>query len=237
MYADVHLHLYGAASPEKLVSEAREGSVNLFISAGEDVETSRKCVELTRLEGVFAAVGVHPSHARIEPAIEKLIGEGVVAIGEIGLDEKYEKFGVPLERQREAFEFYLRLAEEYGLPVVVHTGRSYREALDILLKYDVPVLLHWYSGSVSSAVEAVEHGFYFSFGPAILKYKSYEALLSVIPLKNMMTETDFPVRVGGRENHPIRVVEVAKKIAEVKGLPLHETVHTLYKNARHFFHI
>ena len=220
-----------------VVSEAYEKGVNLFITAGEDYETSKRCVELTSLEEVYAAVGVHPSRAMIDPRIEELIGDKVVAIGEIGLDKKYDKFGIPVGRQIEVFKYYLQLAKEYNLPVVVHTGRSYKEALEILFRYDVPILLHWYSGSVSLAIEAAESGFYFSFGPAILKYRNYDALLSTIPLKNMMTETDFPVRIGGRENHPSLVIEVAERIAEVKGVSLRETVGTLYKNALDFFDI
>ena len=239
MYADVHLHLYEAEDPVSVVKEAREAGVDFLVTAGEDLVTSEKCTELTSLPGVYAAVGVHPAEAK-EPynlaVLEGLLeNERVVAVGEIGLDAKYERFGVSIERQRRVFLDMIRLAREHDLPVVVHSGRSFREVIEILFKSDVRALLHWYSGSVSLAVEAAESGLMFSVGPALLHYKGYNALVESLPLSTLATETDYPVRIGGRENHPARVREVVERIAEIKGVPIQKTASALYNNALSFF--
>ena len=239
MYADVHLHLYEAEDPEGLVAEAQEKGVEFFLTAAEDQETSLRCVELTKIPPVYAAVGVHPSKTdkpydvkQIERLAEE---EKVVTIGEIGLDVKYEKFGISMDRQRRVFLDMLRIAREYDLPVSVHSGRSFREVIDILLRSDVRAHLHWYSGSVSLAVEAAESGMMFSLGPAILHYRNYNGLVESLPLESLMTETDYPVRIGGVENHPVRVIEVAKRISEIKGIPLERTRRVLFNNALSFF--
>ncbi len=239
MYADVHLHLYEAEDPKRIVSEAQEKGVNFFLTAAEDLRTAEKCVELTVLDPVYAAVGVHPSKAK-EPydvkELEKLLEkEKVVAVGEIGLDAKYERFGISMDRQRRVFLDMLRLAREYDLPVSVHSGRSFREVIDILLRSDVQAHLHWYSGSVSLAVEAAESGMMFSVGPAVLHYKNYNGLVETLPLESLMTETDYPVRIGGVENHPSRVIDVAKRIAEIKGVPFDRVRRALFNNALSFF--
>ncbi len=241
MYADVHLHLYEAENPASLVEKSRERGVDLFVTAGEDVPTSGRCVDLTELPGVYAAVGVHPSKAR-EPydvkELERLLEQSkVVAVGEVGLDAKYERFGISLERQRRVFLDMVRLAREYDLPLVVHSGRSFREVLNILFSSDVRADLHWYSGSVSLAVEAAESGFMFSLGPAILHYKNYNGLVEALPLSSLMTETDYPVRIGGVENGPWRVTEVVKRVAEVKGENEEKVGKVLYNNTLNFFKV
>lgn len=241
MYADVHLHLYEAPSPKEIVERSLETGVNVFVTAGEDVPTSQASVELTELPGVYAAVGVHPSRAKepydIKELQKHLDHPRVVAVGEVGLDAKYERFGVSLERQKRVFLDMIRLAKEYDLPLVVHSGRSFKEVLNILFSSDVRADLHWYSGSVSLAVEAAESGFMFSLGPAVLHYKNYNGLVEALPLSSLMTETDYPVRIGGVENGPWRVVEVVNKIAEVKGEGEEKVRKRLYNNALNFFKV
>ncbi len=231
MLVDAHLHLYEAPSPEKIVSEARKGGVTILITAGEDEETSRRCLELSSLEGVYAAVGVHPSRADTHFSLSL---ENAVAVGEIGLDEKYS---IPLRIQEQTFRRMLELAKEYEKPVVVHSGRSYKRVMEILSHYDVNVLMHWYSGDVETALEGVNRGYLFSFGPAALKYSSYRALIDVIPVENILTETDYPVRIGGRENHPLRVKEVLSLISSIKGDDEDRIARIIYKTALSFFQL
>ena len=161
--------------------------------------------------------------------------DGVVAVGEIGLDKKYEKFGVSLDVQKKVFEKMIGLAKEYSLPLVVHSGRSYKEVFEMLDSVENNVLMHWYSGSISMAVEYSERGnFFFSFGPAILKYDNYKGYIYSLDLDFLLTETDYPVRVGGRENHPARVIEVLEKIAEIKGLPRKKVEEKVERNFKRF---
>ncbi len=236
MYADVHLHLYEAPDPKKLVAEAREGGITLLITNGENVDTSRRCVELTDLPGVYAAVGIHPSSSNKpydRSVLENLLdNDRVVAVGEIGLDAKYD---IDMDLQRRVFEDMVSLASEHDLPVIVHSGRSYREVADTLFRYDVLADLHWYSGSLDVALELAQSGHFFSLGPASLKGGKYRALIDELPLFQLLTETDYPVRIGGKDNHPLRVREVVEHIARVKNLPLEETRSAIYNNALKFF--
>jgi len=241
VYADVHLHLYEAESPERLVRESLDGGVKFLLSAGEEMESSRRSVELTSLEGVYAAVGVHPAKA-MQPydvkELERLLEHPrVVAVGEVGMDAKYERFGVPLERQRRVFLDMIRLAKEHDLPVSIHSGRSFREVAEIVFSSDIRAHFHWYSGSVSLALELAESGHLFSLGPAILYYKNYRGLVELLPLSSLATETDYPVRIGGEENHPLRVKEVVEYVASIKGTDVEKTADTLYKNALSFFRV
>lgn len=236
MYVDVHLHLYEAPDPKTLVSEAREGGVILLVTNGEDIETSRRCVELAELPGVYAAVGIHPSSSN-KPYDRSILenflnNDRVVAVGEIGLDAKYD---IDMDLQRRVFEDMISLASEYDLPIIVHSGRSYQEVAQILFRHDVLADLHWYSGSLDVALELAHSGHFFSLGPASLRGGKYRALIDELPLSQLLTETDYPVRIGGKDNHPLRVQEVVEHIAQVKNISLEETRSAIYNNTLKFF--
>ncbi|QQS15591.1 MAG: TatD family hydrolase [Candidatus Moraniibacteriota bacterium] len=184
----------------------------------------------------------------------------VVAIGECGLD--YHAFnGVSVSEeqrniQQEGFRDHLELARRIGKPVVIHARESYEDVLDIVRRYaeDIPsIVLHCYQGDkgVTQKFLDLSDNILFSFAGNIT-YPVKKSIagtkddvresIKVIPLERILTETDCPYlapqKYRGARNEPAYVTEVAKKIAEIKGMPVEGVGLLTEKNAhRSFFQL
>ena len=241
MYVDAHNHLYYAEDVNRLVEESVRKGVTKMLTAGEDVSTSTKCVEISDGKHVFSAVGIHPYNASKASEddvkqIEKLLEyDTVIAIGEIGLDKKYEQYGVIMDIQESVFLKMVSIAKEYDLPIVVHSGRSYKRVAELIQGFENNILMHWYSGSIKTALELTDTGnVFFSFGPAAVKYDNYRGLISVLPEDVILTETDYPVKIGGEENNPVKVRDVVKRISDIKNIPVEKVIRHIYRNFERF---
>lgn len=221
-----------AGRVELAISDARENHVELLLSNAVDYETSLETIGLARrYPEVLAAIGVHPSTATYSSdykldEFERLIdaNEGYVkAIGEIGLDGKYTRDEKLIEDQERVFRFFLALAERRRLPVVVHSRFAVREVLATLSDFRLScVLLHWYDGPIDNLSSFKEKGYVISIGPALFYSKSISEIAKTADIATILTETDGPVKFRGpfegRLTQPAFVIEVARKLAEIKGL-------------------
>ena len=174
---DSHCHLesenFQNDLPQVMQRMAQAG-VRRCVLAGSDLETSRHIVALARKhEGMYGAVGVHPHEARTwtdetEAELERmLVQPRVVAVGEIGLDYFYDLS--PREKQREVLIRQLDLARRMNVPAVFHVRDAHGDMLEVLRQRrgKLPAgVMHCYSGSVESAREYLDLGFYLSFAGA-----------------------------------------------------------------------
>ncbi len=173
----------------------------------------------------------------------------VVGIGECGLDyfrlEENTK-----EIQKKIFEEQVELAIEVDKPLMLHirdsgTGQAYYDALEILntlyLIHNTRLRgnVHFFVGSKEIAKEFLDLGFTLSFTGVITFAKGYEELVKFIPLDRILSETDCPyvppVPYRGKRNEPVYVIEVIKKIAEIKNLSFEEVSEQLLKNSKKLF--
>ena len=245
MLIDTHAHLdlkefkHEVAS---VLSRARQRRVEKIINVGIDAKSSKDSVDLARrYPEIYAAVGIHPDAAdtlNIETQAElgNLLGhEKVVAIGEIGLDYYYLKRSskyshVPSrEQQIFCFEQMLDFALETKLPVIVHSRESDADMLAILKSYKGALrgVMHCFSGDYSYAEKIIDLGFAVSFTGNITFKNANSDLLNAIkriPIGSIMVETDSPFLSPeperGKRNEPANVIEVARKIAEIKDISL-----------------
>jgi TatD DNase family protein len=172
----------------------------------------------------------------------------VVAIGECGLDF-YRLDEHSIERQKKIFIQHLELAQKVGKPVMLHIRSNkdrsaYAEALEILKKYpEVKGDVHFFAGSLDDAQQFIELGYTLSFTGAITypKTDNYREVIEWAPLDMIMAETDCPyvapVPNRGTRNEPVYVIEVYKKIAEIKGFPVDLVAAQLRENVRRVFRI
>ncbi|HUC88778.1 MAG TPA: TatD family hydrolase [Candidatus Paceibacterota bacterium] len=105
---------------------------------------------------------------------------------------------------------------------------------------------HFFAGSVEDMKRFIEIGIYISFaGPITYKPKpeicDYEKVIKNTPLDMILTDTDSPyvapVPHRGKRNEPAYVMEVVKKIAEIKGLKEEDVASAVVKNAKRLFDI
>lgn len=250
---DTHCHLNSerfAGDVQSAVDRAAAAGVEKMLVVGYDLPSSRLAVQLADVHpGVICAVvGVHPHDARnwsAEAAAEvrQLAAHlAVVAIGEIGLDFHYD-FSTP-EEQYAPFREQLALAREAGLPVVVHCREAYPETLAVLAEAGEPVagVMHCWGGSDLEAARCVELGMHLGFG-GTLTFKNADqvrACARAAPLDRILLETDAPylapVPYRGQRNEPAYVVEVAKRLAELRETTVEAVDETTTTNALRLFH-
>lgn len=169
----------------------------------------------------------------------------VVAIGECGLDY-YRLDPVTAKIQQEALVQQLQLAHDVKKPVTIHCRNAFTDLIALLrdnkaILNEQPGTVHFFTGTAEEAKQLMDLGFSLQFGGVITFAKVYEDIVRMVPLERIITETDAPyvapVPYRGRRNEPAYVVEVTKKIAEIKGLELDEVRNQIRINARNVFGI
>lgn len=209
---------------------------------------------------IFTGVGIHPHqvttyvqsgddvfdllHRDIEQIRSLGKSDGVVAIGECGLDyfrlpDEPSRRGKIIELQKDLFRLQLDIANDLDLPVIVHIRDSYEDAAELLAIAQLKRkgVIHCYEGLWPVTESILALGFYAGF-TANITYPKKDAIHEVIkkiPLDRIVLETDSPflspqVRRGKR-NDPRSVQDVARKIAELKGVSEREVLIQTTKNA------
>ena len=218
---DTHAHYDDEvfdADREALLASMPENGVGLIVDPGCDLDTSRRAVEIAeQYPHVYAAVGWHPENCApyTRESLDTLRAWAkdpkVVAIGEIGLDYYWEQ-NPPREFQQEVFRDQLALAQELGLPVIVHEREAHGDAMDI---FDGPL-------TYKNAKKTVE-------------------VAKIVPLDRVLLETDSPymapVPVRGTRNDSRNVSHIAAKFAEIRGMSTDEIIALTNENGRRFFGI
>lgn len=259
MFVDSHAHIDGEefdADRDEVVERAREAGVRAILNVGTgDPRTdafARAVRTAERYDGVYAAVGVHPHDARLytdeaEQHLRRLIAESTRAIawGEIGLDYHYDHS--PREVQRAVFARQLVTAREMSLPVIIHSREADDDTLRILREgasaSGTRGIMHCFGGGLGLAEGVLELGFMISFAGNVT-FKKAENLREVarqVPLDRLLVETDCPfltpVPFRGRRNEPVRVVETARCLADLRGVTAEEMGRITTENFYRFFEL
>ncbi len=252
-FFDSHCHLdpmrYGGELPQVLARAHAAGVVGMTV-IGTRAADSEAAAELAGREtGVVAAAGIHPNDVvAAEPdewdRVTRLVASGRVgAVGETGLD--WYRDAAPRDVQGDFFDRHIRLAQKLGLPLVVHTRDSVRDALDMLstalARGPLSVVLHSFTGTAAEAAEAVSLGCCLGFA-GMVTFRSAGDLREVataVPADRLLVETDSPFLspepLRGRRNEPAHVVHTARCLAIARGVPLERLAAETTANARRVF--
>lgn len=266
-FFDIHSHVNEEQFDEdrqEVFKRMKDASVWTII-VGNDRKSSQDVAMLTSLagDGVFGAIGVHPVD-NLDGRFDKVffddlvVGEKIVAVGECGLD--YSRFeiiqDIPAEkvRQRKLFEAQIDFACENDLPVVIHcreSGKNLSDATEDILSIlrekkeihgkHLRGHVHFFSQTIEIARKYFDLDFSISFTGVITFARDYDEVVKLAPLDRIMAETDSPyvtpVPNRGKRNEPIFVIDVVKKIAEIRGED-YETVRVaLVQNGLKLFNI
>lgn len=260
-FVDTHAHLQSPEfrDDEALVIErAHQAGVATIVVPGVDAETSEAAANLAdRHAGVYFAAGFHPHEAfRLDQAgldkVRSLLDHAkAVAVGEIGLD--FYRMHSPRQAQLDALQAMLDLARASRLPLIVHSRDAKNDlraaldswSLDSRRLYEGHPLgvMHYFSGSVDEASHYVDLGFLISVHTSVTHPKASQLrdVVAQVPLEALVIETDSPYGapqpVRGKRNEPAYVVEAAKSIADIKGLPLDQVARVTTANAARLFRL
>lgn len=202
-----------------------------------------------RHKTIFAAAGLHPHQARLNSlrffsAMKTLASEKkICAIGEIGLDFHYG-FSSP-DEQKAAFREQLVLAQELGLPVIIHSRNAGRDIVQAVRQEQFleSGVLHCFSEDWEFAKAMLDAGFFISFSGIVTfpKANSLREIAKKTPLDRILVETDAPYLAPaphrGKRNEPAYVTETAKVIAGIKDMPFFRFADTVSQNFSSLFNI
>ena len=248
---DTHAHYDDECFDEdrfELLDEMLASNVSSIINCGCTVESSKTSIAFAeKYPQIYAAVGIHPQNAAEESAdalekIEQLAKhERVVAIGEIGLDYHYDY--TPKDMQIEYFEKQILLAKKLDLPVIVHDREAHQDCVEMLLKHKPGGVMHCFSGSVETAKQLTDIGFYIGLGGSVTfkNAKKPAEVAASIDLDRLLLETDCPymtpVPFRGRRNNSSLIIHTAEKIAELRGITAQEVIDRARENTYRLFNI
>jgi len=251
-FIDTHSHIYDATilpEFEQILTNARATGVEKILMPGIDSTciNDMLALEAKYPENCIAMMGLHPCYVKenfeqeLAIVADWLSKRKFVAIGEIGLDFYWDKTFT--EQQYQAFETQMQWAIDYNTPIVIHTRNAMGETIEAVKPFAKKGLrgaFHCFSGSKESAQQIIEMGFYLGLG-GVLTYKNAGVAEAIkdIPMEYLFLETDAPylppVPYRGKRNEPAFMIEVAKKLAEIKQLPLHEIAEKTTANAERLF--
>ncbi len=251
MIWDTHAHLEDSQfSPDRgeTIARATAAGVTTIVNVGSTEATSQNSVRLAEESPfIYAAVGIHPHDVETctdktwETLFRLAQNPKVVAWGEIGLD--YYRDISPRDDQRKWFIHQLKLANEAGLPVIIHNRDAHGDVLQIIKNHlpEAGGVFHSYSGSWEMAKELLAMGFYLSFsGPLTFKNARHAPEVAAkVPEDRFLIETDCPYLTPepyrGKRNEPAYVCKVLAKIAAIRGMEIREAARLSSENARRLF--
>ena len=241
---DTHCHLYDKKiinDLEQIVKNAHKANISKMICIGDNIDTSKQSVAISsEYEQIYASFGVHPHEAKdvselyLDIIKKNMSNKKVVAIGEIGLDYHYNFSDQTI--QKKIFSEQLELANEVDLPTIVHCRDSDDDLYNCIKNSkNHKGVIHCFSSNLNFAKKIIELGYFISFTGMVTFVKELEPVIKEINLTNIMIETDAPylapIPFRGKINQPAYVIEIAKKIAEIKKIELEKVIHQTTKNA------
>lgn len=256
-YFDTHAHYYDGRfceeldeSVDTLVDALLSSTVSGIVNVGTSPETSRAAIaQAKKTEGMYTAVGIHPSDTRFLSDMEKELSEieelirdplsKCVLLGEIGLDYHYD--GTDREKQMRYFEEQMLLAERLGIPICIHDREAHEDVMTVIRRHPlVRGILHSFSGSSEMARELVGRGYMISFS-GTLTFKNArkpKEVAAAIPRERVLIETDAPYLAPhpkrGTLNHSGNLEYTNAALSEIWGISPEECAEITDVNARRF---
>ena len=234
---------------DELIASLWTHGIGKVINIGSDLASIENVLSLVETYPEFyGSVGIHPSDTK-DLTEEDMVylkksaaKDGIVAIGEIGLDYYYEEPEISI--QKKWFHRQLDLAEETGLPVIIHSRDSCQDTLDILKeRKTVTGVVHCFSYTKETAEEYLKMGYYIGIG-GVLTFKNAKKLkeaVEVIPMDRILLETDCPYLAPephrGTRNSSLMLPYVIEEIARIKNLEPKQVEDATWENAHRLFHI
>ena len=252
---DTHCHIDDpqyAEGLEAFLTEQREDGVEAILVPGVDATSVKDVLEVCDRfpEYLFPALGLHPENVKedweeqlrvLKEAVDQRMSSSnpLIAIGEIGLDYHWDV--TFKEQQHEALREQMRWAEQWNLPVMIHSRDATEDTLNILREFPtVKGVMHCFSGSYEVAKQVVDMGYYLGIG-GVLTFKNCKLAehLVGIPLERLILETDAPymapVPHRGKRNESKWMWHVVERLAEIYQCSVEHVNEVTTANAKALF--
>ena len=252
---DTHCHIDDPQYAEELkefLNDQKEGGVQAILVPGVDASSVKDVLTVCDQypEYLLPALGLHPENVKedweeqlhtLKVAVEQRMTSHspLVAIGEIGLDYHWDT--TFKAQQHEVLREQMRWAEEWQLPVMIHSRDATEDTLNILREFpSVKGVMHCFSGSHEIAKQVIEMGYYLGIG-GVITFKNCKLAehLEGIPLDRLVLETDAPymapVPYRGKRNESKWMYHIAERLAQVYNCSVEQIIKTTSANAQALF--
>jgi TatD DNase family protein len=245
MWIDTHCHLDAGEFGDQSLAQAalaQQQGVGMIVLPAVEVANFDTVAQLASgMDNGCYALGIHPIF--VPKATEddlRVLRERVavamddphfVAIGEIGLDFFIPMLCEPAMREKQVFFFreQLRIARDFGLPILTHV----RKSQDQVLKHARQIepaggIAHAFNGSFQQAQGYIDLGFKLGFGGAMTFTRALQIrrLATELPLSSIVLETDAPdispAWVHPGRNSPDQIPRIGAVLAELRGMAVAE---------------
>ncbi len=247
MFIDSHCHLEDEyyQDIDKVLEDSKKMGITTFITAGTNGITNKEAIQKARnYKDIYACVGIHPefqdnyTDEDLESLKEYIKNDKVVAIGEIGLDYHYE--GYDKEKQINLLNKQLTIAQDYHMPVVIHSRDATEDTINVLKKYNLKGVIHSFSGSKESAQIYIKMGYKLGInGVVTFKNAHIKEVIKDLGLEHFILETDSPfltpVPLRGTQNIPGNIKYVADFLSEYLGMSCEEISKITKENTYRIF--
>ena len=247
MFIDTHCHLFSSyySDIDKVIKRAKFNLVTYYINNGSDYESNKEVLKLIdNYDSMYGALGIHPeevekySSKEIDFIRSNLNHQKIVAIGEIGLDYHYTKDNK--EKQIELLRNQLKIAEEYDLPVIIHSREATEDTINVLKDYSVKGVIHSFSGSLETARIYIKMGYLLGInGVVTFKNSKLKNIIKEVGLENIVLETDSPYLTPepyrGKTNGPEHIFDIALYLAHLFNVSLENVAKITNNNVRKMY--
>lgn len=248
MFTDTHCHILSDNfyDPLNVIDNLERDNIRRIIINGFNIKSNCEVMDLINNKNVYGALGIHPDNiSDFNDNAKNFINENIknkkiIAIGEIGLD--YCHNNENKKKQLEMLEYFLGLAENNNLPVIIHSREATGDLLVLLKKHKCKGIIHCFSGSLETAREYIKLGYKLGIG-GVLTFKNcnLKDVLKEIDLKHILLETDSPylapVPLRGLPNEPVNLNIIANYLSAIYNVSLEELAGTLEDNFNDVFNI
>jgi TatD DNase family protein len=259
MLVDVHCHLEHVLIKDKIdniIKKCRENNV-IAITSGVNPGTNKQALEIGKRypDVVKVSLGLYPIDAleaeinsgEFPRVLEKFNVDDelkfieskkneIIAIGEAGVDFHWNQD--KKQEQLKTFEKVIELAVKINKPLIVHSRKGEKEAVDLLESFNIKkVVMHCFNGNFKLVKKVEDNGWYLSIPAVIIRNLHFQGVVNLVSINNLLTETDSPYLAPPplRVNEPYNVIKTIEKIAELKNMDVEEVKKNIYMNYQNLF--
>lgn len=252
---------------DELLSLAEINGVLKILDVAIDLESSKRSIEISsRNKNVKSFIGIDPEvfepgsllfkgselednfFSNLYKELKSLLIENkkyIFGIGETGMDFYHNSIGGLTEEQilesninqEKLFKQHLELAQEFSLPLTIHSRGAEKECLKIAKSYNVSGIFHSYTGDYNTAKKILDSGFglgingIFTFKSAVDLREMYKKIIGklssdVSPIdfykKGIFFETDSPYLTPqgkrGEINNPSNILDIYNFVVKTLSL-------------------
>lgn len=263
LFIDCHAHIvhpfnYTSITKEDveaIVKTARANEVNYIVSVSSNpsyysfYDIEKHFESLVRVVGIQRGLAQSNHSLLLSDLKKELKLSRPKAIGEVGLDytNLNQESGIDeaiRKQQQKLFRKQIQLAQEFDLPIVIHSAEADIDLIDILEQHhaeDIGGMVHGCSCGTEARKKLIDMGFFLSFGPNQLERDGTFEMVRQTPIEKILTETDAPAWIKfpdtSVEFQPADVSDVARKLAKIKEMELEELARAVLNNAKSLFNL